>query len=217
MAQRRRRVGILGSGEVARSLGTGFARHGFDVMLGSRDPSKLHDWRDESPGPRRVGTFDETARRGELVILATLGTATEAAIRLVGAGAFDGKIVVDATNPLEHSGGSGVGLSVGLTDSMGERVQRALPGARVVKCFNTVPHTRMIDPEFSEGTPRMLICGEDLASKQAVATLLQELGWPGVIDVGGIEAARWLEALVPLWVRVSSSEDRWDGAFKFVH
>lgn len=216
MPSAQQRVGILGSGDVAQALGRGFAKHGFDVMLGTREPSKLGTWQKESPGTRRVGSFAEAARHGEVVILATLGTGTESAIRMAGAGAFDGKLVLDATNPLDFSSGPAPGLFVGMTDSLGERVQRALPHARVVKCFNTVSNVKMVDPKFAEGAPKMLICGENAEAKKETDHLLRELGWPGALDVGGIEAARWIEALVPLWVRVSARENAWDGAFRFV-
>lgn len=209
-------MGILGSGNVGQGLGRGFVRHGFDVMLGTRNPKKLSAWREEKPGPRRVGSFAEAARHGDLVVLATLGSGTEEALRLVGDGALDGKLVLDATNPLDFEADDPPGLTVGLSDSMGERVQRAVPRARVVKCFNTVPVSRMIDPSFTEGNPRMLICGESLEAKKETELLLRELGWPGAIDVGGIASARWLEALVPLWVRTSKALDAWDGAFRFV-
>ncbi len=211
-----RRVGVLGSGNVGQGLGRGFARHGFDVMLGTRNPEKLAAWREEKPGPRQVGSFAEAARHGDLVVLATLGSGTEEALRLVGDGALDGKLVLDATNPLDFEADDPPGLTVGLSDSLGERVQRAVPRARVVKCFNTVPVSRMIDPSFTEGNPRMLICGESPEAKRETEVLLRELGWPGAIDVGGIASARWLEALVPLWVRTSKALDAWDGAFRFV-
>ncbi len=216
MPSQPRRVGILGSGNVGQALGRGFVRHGFDVMLGTRNPEKLAAWREERPGPRRVGSVAEAAHHGDPVVLATLGSGTEEALGLVGDGALDGKLVLDATNPLDFETDDAPGLTVGLSDSLGERVQRAIPRARVVKCFNTVPNSQMIDPSFKEGNPRMLICGESPEAKRATEALLRELGWPGTIDVGGIAAARWLEALVPLWVRTAKSLDAWDGAFRFV-
>lgn len=216
MGKAEERIGILGSGDVAKALGSGLARHGFLVMLGTREPAKLADWRAAGPAERKVGSFADAARHGEIVVLATNGTGTEAAVGLAGAAAFEGKVVVDATNPLDFSHGPPPGLTVGLTDSLGERVQRALPGARVVKCFNTVPNSQMVDPKFDEGTPKMLLCGDDPAAKQQVDALVRRLGWPGSIDLGGIDAARWLEALVPLWVRASMKEGTWNGAFRFV-
>ncbi|TLZ97266.1 MAG: hypothetical protein E6J99_09575 [Methanobacteriota archaeon] len=104
-----------------------------------------------------------------------------------------------------------------MTDSLGERIQRALPRARVVKAFNTVPNTQMVDPKFSGGTPDLMICGNDAAAKKAVAGIVKEFGWPGALDLGGIEGARWLEASVSLWVLVGMHIGRWDHAFKVVH
>jgi predicted dinucleotide-binding enzyme len=216
MAPDARRIGILGSGVVAQALGRGLARHRFEVMLGTRDPAKLAAWKAEPPGTRSVGSFADAARFGDPVILATLGSAAEEVVRLAGPSAFDGKLLIDATNPLDFSKGMPPGLFVGLSDSLGERVQRAAPKAHVVKCFNTVGNTQMVDPKFREGAPRMLICGNDAAAKARVEALVQELGWPGALDVGGIDGARWLEALVPLWVRASSALNAWDGAFRFV-
>jgi predicted dinucleotide-binding enzyme len=85
-----------------------------------------------------------------------------------------------------------------------------------VKCFNTVSNAQMVDPEFEEGTPPMLICGDDADAKRRTEELLVELGWPSAMDVGGIESARYLEALVPLWVRAGAVLDTWLHAFKVV-
>lgn len=212
------KVGILGSGDVGQALGRGLARHGHDVMIGSREPTseKLTQWRSAVGKSGHVGSFADAAQFGEIVILATHGGGTESALELAGAAPFQGKVVIDATNPLDFSHGMPPGLLVGTTDSLGERVQRRIPEAKVVKCFNTVSNTRMIDPQFTEGRPAMLICGDDAAAKASVDRLLRELGWPGTIDVGGIDGARWLEALVPLWVRVGAAKGTFQHAFHVV-
>jgi 8-hydroxy-5-deazaflavin:NADPH oxidoreductase len=210
------RVGILGSGDVGRQLGRGFAKHGYDVMLGSRDPAKLEPWRKETPGRVSTGTFAQAAAHGDFVILALHGPATEAAIELAGARNFTGKLVLDATNPLDFSHGMPPGLFVGTTDSLGERVQRKLPGAKVVKCFNTVGNTQMVDPKFKEGVPPMLICGNEAGAKKRADEILRELGWPGAMDIGGIDGARWLEAIVPLWVRAGQALNTREHAFRAV-
>jgi predicted dinucleotide-binding enzyme len=211
-----KRIGILGSGTVAQQLGRGFAKHGYEVRLGSRDPKKLEAWRKEVGGRASVGTFPEAAGFGPLVALATLGAATEEAIDLAGPQNFAGKLVLDATNPLDFSHGMPPGLLFGTTDSLGERVQRRLPEAKVVKCFNTVSNVQFVDPTFKEGRPLMFICGNDVAAKHETEGILRELGWPGAMDVGGIEAARWLEALVPLWVRAAQVLNTWEHAFQLV-
>ena len=208
--------GILGSGSVGQQLGRGFARHGYEVMLGSRDPKKLEEWKKATPGKVATGTFSEAAAFGPIVILATSGAGTEEAIELARPTNFVGKLVLDATNPLEFSRGMPPGLFLGTTDSLGERVQRKLPDSKVVKCFNTVSNTKFIDPKFHEGTPPMMICGEDGAAKKQTEEILRELGWPGALDVGGIDAARWLEAFVPLWVRAAQALNTYEHAAKFV-
>lgn len=209
------KVGILGSGDVAQSLGRGFARHKWEVRLGSRTPKseKLAAWRKAAGAGGSVGTFAEAAEFGNVVIVATHGAATEEVLDLVGPNPFKGKLVIDVTNQLDFSHGMPPGLLYGVSDSLGERVQRKLPEAKVVKCFNTVAHVQMIDPHFTEGDPPMMYCGNDAGAKKRVAEILKEMGWKQSLDLGGIENARWIEALVPLWVRVSLALGDWNRAF----
>jgi predicted dinucleotide-binding enzyme len=210
------KIGILGSGEAGQALGRGFVGRGHDVRMGSRNPKseRMTTWLKQMKSKASTGTFEEAAKHGELIVLVTLGAAVEDVLRSAGPANFKGKVVIDVTNPL---GGEDLVPFVGLTDSLGERVQRALPGAKVVKAFNTVPNTQMVDPKFAGGAPEMPICGNDAAAKKTVAGILKDFGWPGTLDIGGIEGARWLEALVPLWVAVGMKIGRWDHAFKVVH
>ena len=209
-------VGIIGSGDVGRALGRGFASRGYGVKIGSRTPGseKLKEWVRNTGRNSSTGSFAEAAAYGDILVLATLGTAAEDAVRMAGKTNFDGKIVIDATNPLDFKGNS-VGLFVGTTDSLGEQIQRNLPKAKVVKCFNTVGNSQMVNPKSKEG--EMLICGNDVAAKEKVASIVKEFGWKGAIDVGGIEGARWLEALVPLWVRVAMKFNTRDHVFVVKH
>lgn len=208
------RIGILGSGAVGRALGRGLARRGWDVKLGTRSPEKLQEWLDEVDGTASVGSFAEAAAYGDIVVLAVLGSAAEDVLDEAERGNFAGKLVLDATNPLDFSGGMPPHLLFGGTDSLGERIQARLPDASVVKCFNTVSNEQMVDPKFEEGTPQMMICGDDANAKERTDSILVELGWPGAMDVGDIRSARYLEALVPLWVRVGTVLDTWMHAFK---
>jgi hypothetical protein len=209
-----RTIGILGSGDVGKALGRGFAARGWEVTLGTRSPADLDEWLLETEGDVSVGDFADAATRGDVVVLAVLGEAAEEVVEHAGPDQFAGKLVLDATNPLDLRGESPPALLYGGTDSLGERIQAALPDASVVKCFNTVSNLQMVDPQFEEGTPPMMICGDDVDAKNRTEELLVELGWPGAMDVGGIEASRYLEALVPLWVRVGSVLDTWRHAFK---
>jgi predicted dinucleotide-binding enzyme len=210
------RVGIIGSGDVGRALGRGFAAKGHDVMIGSRTPSSepLSAWKAESGGRRSTGTFAQAARHGEVLVLAVHGVAAEAAIDLAGPSNLAGKLLIDATNPLDFSHGMPPALFTPPGDSLGERVQRRAPAAKVVKCFNIVPNSLMVDPNVPGGPPDMIICGNDPAAKEQLVGILRSFGWAGAIDIGGIEGARWTEALVPLWVRVCGALNNWNVAFK---
>ncbi len=209
------RVGILGSGDVGRALAAGFAGLGHDVKIGSRDPQKLADWAEQA-GPRvSTGTFAEAASFGDILILATLGVATEDAIRLAGVDAFDGKVVIDTTNPLDFSKGMPPTLSVGHTDSLGEVIQRLLPRARVVKAFNTVGNALMVNPQLPGGPPDMFLCGNDEDAKKIVTQICKHFGW-GVVDIGGIEGARYLEPMCLVWVLHGARTGQWMHAFKLL-
>lgn len=209
------RVGVLGSGDVGKVLAGGFLSLGHAVKIGSRNPEKLRDWVQEKEGKATAGTFEEAARFGDLIVLATLGVATENAIRLAGLDHFEGKIVIDATNPLDFSGGMPPKLFVGHTNSLGEQVQRLLPRARVVKAFNTVGNAHMVHPDFPGGPPNMFICGNDDDAKKIVAQVCRDFGL-GVIDIGGIEGARYLEPMCMVWVLHSIRSASWNHAFKML-
>ena len=124
-------------------------------------------------------------------------------------------MVIDATNPLDFSGGMPPKLFVGHTDSLGERVQRWLPGAKVVKAFNTVGNAFFVHPDLPGGPPDMFIAGNDADAKQTVTGILKDFGWP-TIDVGGIEGARLLEPLCILWVGYGIRTGTWNHAFKLL-
>ena len=210
------RVGVLGSGVVGQRLAAGFTSRGHDVMIGSRDPGKpeLGEWLSGDGAGIAAGTFAETAAHGELLVLALLGNAAEQAIADAGTERFAGKVVIDAMNPLDFSGGFPPKLSISGEDSLGERVQRALPDARVVKAFNTIGSPYFVDPSFTEGLPTMLIAGDDEDAKRAVGDVLADFGWSDVVDLGGIEGARELEAICIAWVKIGGRRGAWDHGFK---
>jgi 8-hydroxy-5-deazaflavin:NADPH oxidoreductase len=207
-------IGVLGSGSAGRTLATGFLERGHPVMIGSRDPSKLEDWLEHAGPQARIGTFAEAAEFGDLVVLSVNGRAAEDVIWLAGIENLNGKIVLDASDPLDFSSGR-PGLFVGTTDSLGERIQRLIPNAYVVKGLNIVQADVMINPSLTGGEPDMLIAGDSDEAKQSVTALLREFGWP-VIDMGGIESARWLEAISLAWVVYSHRTGKTHHAFKLI-
>jgi 8-hydroxy-5-deazaflavin:NADPH oxidoreductase len=212
------RVGVLGSGEVGRRLAEAFSGRGHEVMIGSRDPSKpeLRDWLSGDGSGIEAGSFEQAAAHGELIVLAVLGSAAEQAIADAGPDNFRGKVVIDAMNPLDFSGGFPPKLSISGEDSLGERVQRALPDARVVKAFNTIGNPYFVDPSFSEGQPTMLIAGDDQEAKDTVRNVLTDFGWSDTVDIGGIEGSRELEAICIVWVKIGGARGAWDHGFRLL-
>jgi 8-hydroxy-5-deazaflavin:NADPH oxidoreductase len=212
------RVGVLGTGEVGRRLALGFAARGHAVMIGSRDPDKpeLREWLAGEGAGVQSATFAETASHGELLVLAVLGTAAEQVIAEAGAEKFGGKVVIDAMNPLDFSDGFPPKLAISGEDSLGERVQRALPDAEVVKVFNIIGNPYFVEPSFPEGQPTMLIAGDDEGAKRIAADVLADFGWPEPFDIGGIEGSRELEAICIAWVKIGGARGAWDHGFKLL-
>jgi predicted dinucleotide-binding enzyme len=210
-------IGVLGSGDVGRVLAAGFAEKGHEVMLGSREPNseKLAAWSQGAGSKVKTGTFAEAAVFGEVIILATLWSGTENALVLADHANLAGKVIIDATNPLVFEPGKPPSLALGNTDSGGEQVQRWVPDAHVVKCFNTVGNAHMVDPDFPGGPPDMFIGGNDAEAKKTVTALCAELVWP-TIDLGGIEVSRLLEPMCITWVLYGLRTNSWSHAFKLL-
>ncbi|MCU7492624.1 MAG: NADPH-dependent F420 reductase [Bacteroidota bacterium] len=210
-------IGILGSGNVGQQLGLGFLSQGHSVMLGTRDTSKLKDWVVSAGENAYAGGFDDAARFGELIVIATKWTGTENAINMAGKENFTNKIIVDVTNPLQSVPGSAApGISVSPGNSAGEQIQAWLPEASVVKAFNTVSARTMCHPNLREGSPELFICGNDIEAKQAVAHFAEGWGWENITDMGDISEAFYLEALAALWVHFAFMNNSFTHAFKLL-
>jgi 8-hydroxy-5-deazaflavin:NADPH oxidoreductase len=211
------KVGIIGSGVVATTLGGGFLKHGHEVALGTRDPAKVADWRAKNPGGKVV-SFGEAAAFGDVVVLAVGGEVALDALRAAGAANIAGKTVIDACNPI--GGGPPVNgvlsFFTTMTDSLMERLQRAFPDAHFVKAFNSVGAAQMVNPQFAGGKPTMFICGNNAAAKNAVEGLLDQFGWE-TEDMGALEAARAIEPLCMLWCIPGIGRNDWSPhAFKLL-
>jgi hypothetical protein len=212
------KVGIIGSGDVGRALGAKFASLGHDVKIGTRDVKKKEvvKWLKETKGKVSAGSFPDAAAHGEVVFLCTVGSAAETAVEMAGPERIGSKVLVDVTNPLDFSKGMPPGLFVGTSESMAERLQAKLPKAKVVKAFNIVNNAQMVAPKMKDGTPTMIIAGNDVRAKKKVSSILREFGWEDVIDAGDIAGARWLEAWVPLWVRLCQATGSWNVAMRIL-
>lgn len=208
------KVGVLGTGLVGRTLAAGLSELGHDVVVGTRDVAEtlartegdamgnppFAEWHREHPQVQ-LAPFAEAAATGEVLINATSGSASLAAIEAAGSGR-DGKVLVDAANPLDFSQGMPPTLTVGNTDSLAEQIQQKFPRSKVVKALNTMNARLMVDPSRLPEDHDVFLAGEDDGAKETVRNLLRELGWKdaNIVDVGGIRAARGLEMYVVLWV-----------------
>ena len=211
------KIGILGSGDVAKTLAAGFNKHGHEVMLGTREPGKLADWAAGRPAVR-IGSFADTAAFGEVAVLAVKGSTAEAALKAADASRhLAGKVLVDATNPIADAPPDHGVLRffTTLDDALMERLQRAHPAVKFVKAFNSVGHACMVNPEFKSGRPTMFICGNDDGAKAAVTGFLEQFGWE-TADMGRAEAARAIEPLCMLWCIPGFLRNDWTHAFKLL-
>ena len=213
-----KKIGVLGSGVVGRALAEGFVKHGYEVMLGTRDPAKGEAplWAASHPGAK-AGTFRETAIFGEIVVLAVAGLVIEQVIQQAGPDHLTGKIIIDTTNPLADSGPiDGVlPFTTGPNDSLGEQVQRLLPNSHIVKAFNSVGSALMVNPKFEQGTPTMFVCGNSMDAKRQVSEICAQFGWEP-FDCGDIIASRALEPLCRLWTLPGFLRNDWRHAFKML-
>jgi len=210
------KVGILGSGDVAKVLAGGFLKHGHEVVLGTRSPGKLADWGKKNP-QARVSGFAGAAKSAALVVLAVKGTAAAEALRGAGASNLAGKPVMDATNPIADAPPSNGVLKffTSLDDSLMERLQREFTDARFVKAFNSVGNACMVNPQFKSGKPTMFICGNDDGAKKLVSEVVAQFGWE-TADMGKAEAARAIEPLCMLWCIPGFLRNDWVHAFKLL-
>jgi predicted dinucleotide-binding enzyme len=204
-------IGVLGSGAVGQVLARGYREAGHNVMIGTRDRAKLEGFSKEAGVS--VGSFSEAAKHGEVIIFAVLGVGAQEAIQLAGAENFRAKLVLDTTNPLDFSKGFPPTLFVGHTDSLGERIQRWMPGAHVVKAFNTMGNPHMIKPHYGDGTPTHFIAGDDAGAKKKATELLNEVGWKDVQDLGPISSSRLLESLCLAWCLIYGATGSGDHVF----
>ncbi|MET8624336.1 NAD(P)-binding domain-containing protein [Kitasatospora sp. NPDC004669] len=200
------RIGIIGTGTVGQTLGSKLVSLGHRVTLGSRgkDNEKGLAWAQQAGPDGHTGTFAEAAAFGEVVLNATGGTVSLAALRAAGAEQLAGKLLIDVSNPLVFGPDGAVTLDPVNTDSVGEQIQREFPGARVVKALNTLNCDLMVDPGRLAGEHNLFIAGNDATAKAETVALLGEFGWPAewIVDLGDISGARATEMMMPFWLRM---------------
>jgi predicted dinucleotide-binding enzyme len=201
-------IGVLGTGVVGETIATALTEKGHNVRMGSRSTNneKAAAWVKKSNDHATQGDFNDAAAFGDIVFLCLNGAHALDAVRSIDADSINGKIVVDVTNPLDFSKGMPPRLLEGLSHStsLGEEIQKHLPGAKVVKTFNTMNCNVMVNPKLvNDGDHTLFVCGNDADAKNKVKHFLVDaFGWKpdNLLDLGGIEMSRGTEAYVPFWV-----------------
>jgi predicted dinucleotide-binding enzyme len=199
------KIGILGTGMVGETIGTKLVALGHEVKMGSRTANneRANAWVAAARSGASNGTFADAAAFGELLFNCTKGTISVEVLRSAGDENLRGKILIDVANPLEIVPGEGPRLAFGNDDSLGERLQAAVPALRVVKTLNTVNCAVMVDPSRVPGEHTMFMCGNDESAKAEVRAILADwFGWRDVIDLGDIKSARATEGLMPIWLKL---------------
>lgn len=208
------KVGVIGTGAVGDTLADGFLKHGYEVMRGSRDPAKLAEWKSKAGAKGSAGSVEETARFGQLVVIAVKGTAAESAVKACGAG-LAGKTVIDTCNPIaEKPPVNGVlEYFTGPNESLMERLQKLAPQAHFVKAFSCVGNALMVNPDLGGVKPTMFLCGNDTGAKTETQDILRKFGWEWE-DIGAVEGARAIEPLCILWCAPGFLRNDWRHAYK---
>jgi 8-hydroxy-5-deazaflavin:NADPH oxidoreductase len=200
------RIGLLGTGVVGKTIATKLVQLGHDVTMGSRQAGNENAvaWASANGDHAHAGTMADAAEFGRVVINATRGSGALEALEAAGSPNLEGKVVIDISNSLDHTGGFPPMLLVANTDSLGEQIQRAFPAARVVKTLNTVTADVMVNPGIVAGGHTIFVSGNDAEAKQIAVTLLRSFGWSDddIMDLGDITTARGPEMYVALWLRV---------------
>jgi predicted dinucleotide-binding enzyme len=211
------KVSVLGSGQVGEVLANGFLKHGHEVIRASRDPDKLAPWLSSAGSKACSGTFAEAAQFGDIIVLAVKGSAAESVLDLAGLEKLDGKVILDATNPIaDLPPDHGVlRFFTDLNESLMERLQKKVPKARFVKAFSCVGNAFMVNPVMPGGPPTMFICGNDADAKAEAKKILDQFGWD-VADMGAAAAARAIEPLCMLWCIPGLTGGGWSHAFKLL-
>ena len=224
------RIGILGTGIVGQTLGLKLIRLGHTVMIGTRYPANLDELKGRGTGARalrgwlteagtkaRIGTFGEAAVFGEIIINALRGDASLEVLQAVGNEPMLGKTLIDTSNPIDLSRGFPLTLFVKDTDSLGEMLQRALPNVNLVKTLNTMSAAVMVNPNLvGSGDHTVFLSGNSDAAKTEVMSLLHELGWRDILDLGDISTARGTEMMLALGHAVMRALSPSEIAFKVV-
>ncbi|MBI2632096.1 NAD(P)-binding domain-containing protein [Candidatus Pacearchaeota archaeon] len=165
----------------------------------------------------KVGSFNETAKFGEIIILAVKGIAATEVLHLAEKENLKSKIIIDTTNPIadEQPVNGVIKFFTSLDKSLMEDLQSEFPEAYFVKAFNSIGNAFMVNPDFNGIKPTMFICGNNDKAKKEVHKILIKFGFE-VEDMGNVESARVIEPLCILWCIPGLLRNEWNHAFKLL-
>jgi NADPH-dependent F420 reductase len=189
----------LGTGGVGGTLGTRWALAGHHVVYGSRDPShdKFPLLLREGGEKTSVTTLKQAISDADAIVVALPWQHTRDI--LADLGDLSGRVVIDCENPLKPDLS---GLDLPSDTSAAEQIASWLPGAKVVKAFNTASTKVMRDPDFGQQNATMFYCGDDAAAKAVAQQLIADLGFEP-IDAGPLVCARYLESLAMFYIHLA--------------
>ena len=187
------KITVVGAGNMGAAFVKQLTRAGHQVSVTARDGAKAAQVAAANPGAAAVPTAG-AATGADAVVLATgYGDAVDA---LKSVGGLQGKVVIDITNPLTADY---MGLTLGHSTSAAEEIAKAVPGAEVVKAFNTVFAQVLAEgADFGEGQKVTVFYASDSErAKQTASALAESMGFK-TVDAGGLKNSRYLEPLAGL-------------------
>ncbi len=210
------KIAVLGTGMVGDTIGSKLIELGHTVMMGSRTANneKALSFVAKHSEKASAGTFADAAAFGELIFNCTAGVESVNILKTADETHLNGKILIDVSNPLDHSKGMPPSLAICNTSSLGEEIQNAFPSLKVVKTLNTMWCGLMVNPMMINGGDHtVFLSGNDSDTKQQVISILKSFGWmeKNILDLGDISTARGTEMLLPLWLRIYGATQ--NGAF----
>ena len=211
-----KKIGIIGSGIVGQTLGNGFLKHNYKVMLSSHDVSKLNAWKEKGGSKAYTGSFEEAAVFGDIIVLAVKGSVAAIAIEEAGPKNLQWKTVIDTTNPIAAGPPENgvIKFFTNFEESLMEQLQTRFPEVHFVKAFNSIGNAFMVNPSFKE-KPTMFVCGNNDAAKKKTEDILELFGWD-IADMGKATAARAIEPLCMLWCIPGMLHNEWNHAFRLI-
>lgn len=204
------KIAILGAGNVGGGLAAAAIQAGHDVVVSAASASSARETADKA-GATAATSNVEAVGGADVVVLAVPHSAVAGVVEEIGE-ALTGKVVVDATNPVNDSYSDLTTSGI----SAGEQLQQQIPGAPVVKALNTVFASRYANPTENGQPLDALIAGDDEQAKSTVIALVGSLGFRP-LDAGSLRMARTLEAMAFLNISLNASRGwAWQSAFRLV-